>query len=87
MLFYKWHHAQFFFWKLRKPVVDINNVATCLIVMYLCNYSGLWEERYIYIPNSSNLLLNLVIFILYKESYIFGDKEDQIIWYFIIVFI
>jgi hypothetical protein len=33
------------------------------------------KDKYIYIPNSSNLLLNLVIFILYKESYIFGETR------------
>jgi hypothetical protein len=37
---------------------------------------------YIYIPNSSNLLLNIVIFILYKESYFRRQgRSDYMIFY------
>jgi hypothetical protein len=35
----------FFFWKLRQPVVDINNVAICLIVMYLYNVSNRHQRK------------------------------------------
>ena len=35
----------FFFWKLRQPVVDINNVAICLIVMYLYNVSNRYQRK------------------------------------------
>jgi hypothetical protein len=84
MSFYKWHHVQIFLWKLRQPVVNINNVATCLIVMYLYTFvtTVVYEKKDIYIPNSSNLLLNLVIFILYKESYIRRKgRSDYMIFY------
>jgi hypothetical protein len=34
-----------YYWKLRQPVVDINNVATCLIVMYLYNVSNRHQRK------------------------------------------
>jgi hypothetical protein len=42
----------FFFWTLRQPVVDINNVATCLKVMYLYNVSNRHQRK----SNKINIL-------------------------------
>jgi hypothetical protein len=41
-----------YYWKLRQPVVDINNVATCLIVMYLYNVSNRHQRK----SNKINIL-------------------------------
>ena len=71
----------FFFWKLRQPVVDMFN---SYVYLYLCNYSGLWEEKYTQFIKSSIKSCNC--YPMQKKN-IFGDKEDQIIWYFILVFI
>ena len=87
MPFYRVTPRSFYFLrKLRQPVVDINNVATSLIIMYLYTFvtTVVYEKKdiYIYIPNSSNLLLNLVIVILYKESYFRRQgRSDYMIFY------
>ena len=71
--------------KLRQPVVDMNDVATCLIVMYLYTFVAtvVYEKKDIYIYTQFiKSSIKSCNFILYKESYIRRQgRSDYMIFY------